>query len=600
MRLVLAAAALLLLTAPVGAQLVPSRITLDVVVDGAGSGAPLTSADFGVSDSDGPLTIESVQTAPSGAASEPLPAIVTAEDEQTAAAAARRIVGIFVDEYHIESGEPLAATRQALASFVRRTLGPRDLVIVMRPLDPLGTLRLTTDREASAATIERADGRMGDYAPRSTFEQDFFAGAPARIDAARAQITLSAIEALTMHLGRLPGGRKTLIVVSGGFVPRTEVRRDQPLPGVDGIIRSATRGRVAVYPIHLALSPREPEAADGNTVAAPADLLTRLARETTGLAVEGGAATQAGLERIARDASGYLVVTATPSAAAADGRLRPVTVTVRRPGVTVRARSGYTLPRAIQDDGALTPRPKPGLQVPRRTSPLIRPWFGLSPGQDARTRVSFVWEPSTGVPGERAVPSPSRVSIRVTTLEGGEVFAGTSNAAGRDPSGALDGSARLSFDAPKGQLLVQSEIFDAAGRTIDRDVRDLVVGGFPTPLAFGTPEVFRARTAREVRDVLANPDASPIVSRQFSRTEHLIVRVPMVSSGPSADVSAALASGFGAAMRELTVERLDGPRGYAQVDFPLAGLASGSYTIQFTARDSTGTVVDRVTFNVRP
>ncbi len=144
------------------------------------------------------------------------------------------------------------------------------------------------------------------------------------------------------------------------------------------------------------------------------------------------------------------------------------------------------------------------------------------------------------------------------------------------------------------------DIFDAAGRVIDRDVRDLVVGGFPSPLALGTPEVFRARTAREVRDLLDNVDASPIVSRQFSRAEHLVVRVPIVNAGGPVDVSARLTSGFGAAMRELTVARPDGAHAYAQVDIPLAGLASGSYAIQFTARGTTGTVVDRIAFNVRP
>ena len=91
---------LLLAGAALQGQSVPSTVTLDVVVDGGAGSKPLAAGDFSVADADGPLTIESVQNGPAttGAAAEPLPPILSAADEQAAAARASRVVGIFVDD----------------------------------------------------------------------------------------------------------------------------------------------------------------------------------------------------------------------------------------------------------------------------------------------------------------------------------------------------------------------------------------------------------------------------------------------------------------------------------------------------------------------
>ena len=80
-------------------------------------------------------------------------------------------------------------------------------------------------------------------------------------------------------------------------------------------------------------------------------------------------------------------------------------------------------------------------------------------------------------------------------------------------------------------------------------------------MAIGTPEVLRSRNAREFRtlDVAA---AVPVVAREFSRTERLLIRFP--AYGPSdavPDVSARLLGRMGHALRDLTVSRASGPGG---------------------------------------
>jgi hypothetical protein len=142
------------------------------------------------------------------------------------------------------------------------------------------------------------------------------------------------------------------------------------------------------------------------------------------------------------------------------------------------------------------------------------------------------------------------------------------------------------------------EIEDEASQLIDTDVRDITVGALDGPVAVGTAEVLRARTARDVRALAADPDAVPVASRVFSRAEQLIIRVRPYATGAEPRLSATLASVLGGPMRVLPVEA--GPAaGVFQVSLPLAGLAPGEYRVQVAAEagghDATETVAFRVT-----
>jgi hypothetical protein len=262
----------------------------------------------------------------------------------------------------------------------------------------------------------------------------------------------------------------------------------------------------------------------------------------------------------------------------------------------VRARAGYVLGRPDALPALPVSRTPEGLKIARHTSPLIRAWFGQSAGNEGRTHVEFVWEPAPRVPGERGLPpAAARVTLSVMTIDGAAVFSGTVGAAGRELTG---GPQTLQFESAVGPLLAQMEIQDVAGRVIDHDVRDLVIGGFPGPVTFGTAAVFRTRTMRELREVTAGEPVAPVASRQFSRTEHLVVRVPVVSRSGEPTVTVKLGSALGGSMRELPVTVDDGR--VAQVDLALAALASGAYTLEFSARTPGGSALDRITFSVTP
>jgi VWFA-related protein len=600
MRLQLAVI-LLIAAASLSAQRAPEAITLDVIVDGVSGRQPLGAGDFQVTEAGQPVPLDAVRFVQPSAAPAALPAIITDENEETAASAAERLVAIYIDEYHLADDQAFASSRSALAAFVRDELGPRDLVVVLKPLDSLLAIRMTADRDAAARIIDGAVPRMGDYTARSAFEQNFIAGAPARIDAARSQIALSSVSALATHLGRFDAGRKTLIVMSNGFPAGAPVsRRDQVLPGLESIARVANRERVAIYVVQ----PTRPTEPTRDVAAASnpgtRDALSTLAQQTTGFVIGGGDRVSEALRRIAVEASHYYLLMLAPAERQADGRFRNVEVAVRRQGAQVRARPGYAIrrPAAAMVRRSVIPE---GLKVPRHSSALIRTWFGQSATTQGDTRVEFVWEPAPPVPGvARGSATPSRVAMTVTTLEGTPVFSGSTSASSGEaliPAGQVP---QLAFEVSPGSLLVQMDIYDAAGRVVDHDVRDLVVTRFDDPLAFGTAAFYRARTMPALRAIAEGRSRSaPVAARQFSRAEQLLVRMPLtIRGGGDVAVTARLESRFGSTLREVPVSRVS--PAMVEVQLPLAGLASGGYALAFEARGPGASARARVDFAVTP
>src|SRR4030095_1512239 len=109
-----------------------------------------------------------------------------------------RLVAVFLDEYHVDASAT-SRVREALTRFVDQDLAPTDLLVVMKPLDSILTIRLTTDGGEAHRAIEAFEGRKGDYEPRNPYEREFMAGTPPRIESARIQVALSAINALTLQ-----------------------------------------------------------------------------------------------------------------------------------------------------------------------------------------------------------------------------------------------------------------------------------------------------------------------------------------------------------------------------------------------------------------
>jgi hypothetical protein len=271
----------------------------------------------------------------------------------------------------------------------------------------------------------------------------------------------------------------------------------------------------------------------------------------------------------------------------------------------LRARAGFWAPSA--DDRLLAelvarasaPPPPIKLEPPRHLSPFIQPWFGLSRGTNGKTRVTFVWEPAGRVPGERSLRSAARLVLTALGSDDSVLFQGdvlpTGAGTTDDPNGT---PTRVSFEAPPGQRLrLRMQIQDVALQVLDSDVRDIAVRDFSRGVSIATPEIMRTRNAREFRLLDDDAAAVPVSSREFSRTEHLIIRFAAYApDGQPPVTTARLLNRGGQEMRTLSLE--NGPEGLQQCDLLLAGLAPAEYRLELTAAAGGAQTKELIEFRV--
>ena len=596
-------------------------VRIDVIATDARGRAVenLKAADFDLREDGVVQSIDDVRfvkvSVPGASAAGPAPAVASAADERASAAGENtRLIGIYLDEYYV-SPSSTTRVRDALRRFVDQDLGPSDLVTIMRPLDSLLTIRLTRDREFLHREIDAFEGRRGDYTPRSEFERNYMVNEHGRADIQRTQATWSTLNALALHLANLVQGRKTMLLVSEQADPLLRRRGLEALPTSSSVMRTVNRSNVSIYvldPRDASVRATSAAGAAGAAVTAVTDdgpnLLRVLTDDTDGalFTFSAGAApvdsVDRGLQRMVADASAYYLLTY-HSIRNGDGLFHAVDVKVHTRGVQLRARKGYWAPtpdeiqRANMLAHANDPRPSVPLAPAHHISPLIRAWFGVARGANGKTRVTFVWEPTGAVPGDRRVRTPWRIAFTALGVDGATVFDGMVRPTGAAPVEAAD--ARAVFDVTPGRVRLQMSIEDSSEQPIDSDVRDLVVGDLGAPVAVGTPAVFRARTARDVRALDADPGAVPVAAREFSRAERLVIRVPAYAPGSvKPTVSARLMSAAGRAMRQLTVDAAATPDGPHHIDLPLAGLASGEYSIEIAATSPAGEAKDTLRFRV--
>ena len=193
---------------------------------------------------------------------------------------------------------------------------------------------------------------------------------------------------------------------------------------------------------------------------------------------------------------------------------------------------------------------------------------------------------------------PAQVQLTVVGVDGSPYFRGaTPESASANP--AARGPQRLTFEVPPGRVQVKYAIRDATETTLDTDIREFSIPDLAAPqVGLSTPGVLRARTAAEAQTILKDPNAVPVVVREFRRTERLIVRTQ--SYGPGTEVptvTAKLLNRIGTAMQDLPVT-LDHATGLAQVDLPLSGVAPGEYLLDLRATGQGGEAKQLVAFKV--
>jgi hypothetical protein len=145
---------------------------------------------------------------------------------------------------------------------------------------------------------------------------------------------------------------------------------------------------------------------------------------------------------------------------------------------------------------------------------------------------------------------------------------------------------------------IDMTVLGIAGQKLDTDVRDVEVQ-LPkdaTPLLL-PPIMIATASAREFRAAAADLSAPPIPSREFRRTERLIIRVPAYAASGPVPVTVRLLNRVGQPMKDLDTVPADNA-GVTQFDLPLAPLAPGDYFLLISVQGPTGAIAQRVPIKV--
>ena len=77
------------------------------------------------------------------------------DEERAAREPGTRVIGLYLDEFHVSAGENTDRVRRAVSRFIDEQVRPNDLLVVMKPLDHLTDIRFTRDRDEARKAVEQ-------------------------------------------------------------------------------------------------------------------------------------------------------------------------------------------------------------------------------------------------------------------------------------------------------------------------------------------------------------------------------------------------------------------------------------------------------------
>ena len=244
---------------------------------------------------------------------------------------------IFVfDQHHLTMGSYVRA-RRAVGEFLSARFRPSDLVglvsdnrmvnnrITSVPSEYLAAFKKLVapfDALSRAADAAEAELPYGDDDAAMSIA-DIMARRPVINERAALESTLRMLDALASGLGAIPGP-KTIVLLSDGFGGPDHMNTLRTIVG------RMNRAGARVY----ALDTR-------GLAAGPGDFMNSLGVDTGGQVLFNENNLGRALDVVAADTNVYYVLGYQPTNTKYDGKQRRIDVKVKRPAVTVRARTGY-------------------------------------------------------------------------------------------------------------------------------------------------------------------------------------------------------------------------------------------------------------------
>ena len=590
-------------------------------------------------------------------ADDPAPRRIRSRDDELLEAGRDdvRVMAILLDDYHTRKGTALVV-KEPLTKFLESQVGPNDLVAVISPLTPVSEILFTTDRAAAISAVNRFEGRKFDYAPRNRFEEEYSRFPTQEIERIRNEVVMDALSAAAIRMGAMRQGRKSIIFVSEGFtvmLPPQMQRQNAQHPtdpfqtaiaaeaqdssrqqsaeafsaaAIDfrmrEVSRDANRNNAAIYALDpRGLAPFEydidavPGGAtismqtDRRALQLTQDTLRALSEQTDGRAIVNRNALGVGLAQIVRDSSYYYLLGYNSTQAQNDGKFHEIKVRVKRSGAEVRARRGYWALTAADVKRVTSKAPdvaKPVMTALATIAPsvqagkYVRTWIGTERGSNGRTQVTFVWEPLPVPPGSARREQPGRVALLAANGTGEMIFRGAAPDQGSPSSAGGTSPQRLVFEAPPGRLELRLTVQDAgSGGTLDQEIKSIDVPDLTAVgAAISTPRVFRARTVREFQTLAADAAAAPNASREFSRTERLLIRFDAYAAGgEQVQPTAVMLNRAGGKMSDVPVAAARAG-GTHQIDLSLASSPACEYLVEISVSSAGTEVKELVPFRV--
>jgi len=282
--------------------------------------------------------------------------------------------------------------RHFLRQFIEKQFGPADIAAVSLTGRGLAASAqdFTGNKRLILEAIDKFSGSFNDFANMLASSLSECAslcsspdagsiGTKAPISSSDSRQLGSSLRRLTEFLGKLPG-RKVLLYVGeglGGLDPyqATSYRGTSLTPGeldFHEAVAAATRGNVTIYPVDprgLTTDTIPPGSFDTRALDARADLAA-IADVTGGFSLVGSNNFASAITRMVRENSQYYTIGFSSENEKRDGRFVQVDVRVKRPGLQLRARSGYVAPLGRE---AAPPTVSADARMPTVTSALGSP-----------------------------------------------------------------------------------------------------------------------------------------------------------------------------------------------------------------------------------
>lgn len=579
-----------------------------------------------------------------------------------------RIYTMILDDLHTAPARaPLV--KAAARRFIERHLAADDLMAVVHTAGRgQASQDFTANRRLLLAAVDRFMGVKPESATMAR-NTGFFRGGYTRagrvddpFDSERgfnARSTARGLRVAAEWLGGVRGRRKTILFISEGIDyditdPFNNRSATATLDEMRDAIAAATRSNVSIYTVDprgltagaddlietSILGDQLPNTyqggADTPSTSQPRpgigtgglrtelqlsqDSLRILADETGGLAAVGTGEAASLFERIVNDNSSYYVLAYYPPSDKRDGKFHKIDVRTSRPGLRVRARRGYAIPKetlqkqsAVRNNGGASAVVLRALNSPLPTGGLtmqifVAPFKGTTRNASVVLGIELRGRDLTLDGGKSVELSYAAIDASGETRGDTDVLTLSLPPEARAHVGRTGLRILRRFDLPAGRYQLRVAAHDMAGARVGSLNYDLEIPDYGTvPFSMsGLLLTSRAGTAIPTAQgdaVLQRAmPAPPVALRVFGQTDDVLVFAEVYDradrAAHSVDITTTVTETGGAVLWKHSAERSSSDLGsngaYAHlVRVPMSAVEPGRYVLAVEARSQLGDVASR-------